>query len=320
MFILFSISQTLSHTHTHTQVHSVLVFTLPSVCVFYLFLYSLQLFSYRHGCYLGRLAFYLSFFLNTPFLSYSLPPSFSFLTLFFFLCFCLLLSFSLSFPTTPPSLSYLSVVLSLTHSVSFGLSSPAAPPSHSSFPLTLSLSLLSFLTQSISHSPFLSLPSSLASSITLFTHSPLTHSSFFLSVSPSLCLTALKAVIINYMVIRASRFPFSFLAPLFSAPPPPHTHTHNLFSFYFPCLCLSVSLSLSVAPSLFPLYMVVFLILNPYCVAFFFSRTNQGTSSLEVIMCVNDFLRTLHDSDLSILRHGKVTWANSSTKFPLINP
>ncbi len=265
------LSLRLSHTHTHTQVHSVLVFTLARVCVFYLFLYSLQLFSYRHGCYLGRLAFYLSFFLNTPFLSYSLPPSFSFLTLFFFLCFCLLLSFSLSFPTTPPSLFiFLLYSLSLTQFLSVSHPPLPLPPTLLSLSLFLYLSL-SFLTQSISHSPFLSLPS-----FTCFLNHPfsLTHS-FFLSVSPSLCLTALKAVIINYMVIRASRFPFSFLAPSLSAPSPPHTHTHNLFSFYFPCLCLSVSLSLSVAPSLFPLCMVVFLNLKSILCSFLFFKNKS---------------------------------------------
>ncbi len=237
-----------SLTHTHTQVHSVLVFTLPSVCVFYLFLYSLQLFSYRHGCYLGRLAFYLSFFLNTPFLSYSLPPSFSFLTLFFFLCFCLLLSFSLSFPTTPPSLFiFLLYSLSLTQFLS--VSHPPLPLP----PTLLSLSLFLYLSSlSLSLIPPSSLfLLSLASSITPF-HS-LTYS-FSLSVSPSLCLTALKAVIINYMVIRASRFPFSFLAPSLSAPPPPpHTHTQSLL-FLFP-LSLLVCLSFSVCCSL-PLSLV----------------------------------------------------------------
>ncbi len=235
-----------SLTHTHTQVHSVLVFTLASVCVFYLFLYSLQLFSYRHGCYLGRLAFYLSFFLNTPFLSYSLPPSFSFLTLFFF-------SVSVSslvsvFHSPQPRPLSLSFCCTLSHSLSFFRSliprCPSLPlffPSHSFF---ISLYLSSLSLSLIPPSSLFLL--SLASSITPF-HS-LTHS-FFLSVSPSLCLTALKAVIINYMVIRASRFPFSFLAPSLSAPspPPPHTHTHNLFSFYFPCLCLSVCCSLPLS-------------------------------------------------------------------------
>ncbi len=266
------LSLRLSHTHTHTQVHSVLVFTLPSVCVFYLFLYSLQLFSYRHGCYLGRLAFYLSFFLNTPFLSYSLPPSFSFLTLFFFLCFCLLLSFSLSFPTTPPSLFiFLLYSLSLTQFLSVSHPPLPLPPTLLSLSLFLYLSL-SFLTQSISHSPFLSLPS-----FTCFLNHPfsLTHLLFF-SVSFSLplsdCFKSSNYKLHGYQGIQV---PLLISCSLSLCTPPPHTHTHNLFSFYFPCLCLSVSLSLSVAPSLFPLCMVVFLNLKSILCSFLFFKNKS---------------------------------------------
>lgn len=156
-----------------------LVFTLASVFVFYLFLYSLQLSSYSHGCYLARLA------LSFVFLSFLFPPS------FFLISHPLLFSFLVSvFHSPHPSLSlFISLLYSLTHSVSLSLSSPAAPPSPSSFPLTLSLSLFIFLsslpslTQSLSLSlipqfpSFLSLPSftcflnhpfSLTHSLTLF--------------------------------------------------------------------------------------------------------------------------------------------------------
>lgn len=281
-FILY-----ISHSQTHTGSFNAI---LASVFVFFksifIFTSALLIQSRLLSCPTG--SFICLSVLTLLLFSFSLPPSFSFLSLS--------VSFLVSvFHSPHPSLTlYLSVVLSLTQLLL--VSHPPLPLPLPLLFLTLSLSLFIFLsslpslTQSISHPPVPLLP--LSSFFHLLPQSPFfTHSLtlFFLSVSPSLCLTALKAVIINDMVIRASRFPFSFLALSLSLCPPPH------FSFSFLCLCLSVSLLLfyscqSLTPS-FPCVCLFLLKLKSVFHGFQFS-TNQGTSSLEVIMYVNDFLST----------------------------
>ncbi len=266
------LSLRLSHTHTHTQVHSVLVFTLPSVCVF---IYFYIHFSSSHTGTAAILADWLFICL-------------SFLTLLFFPIPSLLLSHfspssffsvSVSFLVSvfhspqprPLSLSFCCTLSSLSFFRSLIPRCPSLPlffPSHSFF-ISLYLSSL----RSISHSPFLSLPS-----FTCFLNHPfsLTHLLFF-SVSFSLplsdCFKSSNYKLHGYQGIQVPLLISCSLS--LCTPPPPHTHTHNLFSFYFPCLCLSVFLSLSVAPSLFPLCMVVFLNLKSILCSFLFFKNKS---------------------------------------------
>lgn len=208
--------------------------------------------------------FHLSFCL-------SFHPPLLFIHYFLFshcLCFSFLslpLSFtvflvSVSLPTTPPL--YFSVVLSLFHSLFFCLSFPAPLPLL--FPHSFSLSVFIFLsslpsltnslTQSLSHPlplpPFPLFLSSITLALSLSPHSSLSLSLFF-------CLfLSLKAVIINDMVIRASRFPFSFLS-LFLSPPP--LSACLLYS------CQSPRLSRPPSPSLFAFVFISAFFKVPAC-------------------------------------------------------
>jgi len=196
--------------------------------------------------------FHLSFCLNTPSFSFCLPPSFSFLTLFFSLSFCLLLSFSLSLPTPLPHSLSLCCTLSLTQLLL--VSHPPLPLplpllslflSSPSFFISLYLSFLTPLPHSISHPPVPLLP--LSSFFHWLPQSPLfPHSLTLFSVCFSLplsdCFKSSNYKWHGYQGIQVPLLISPSLSLSLSLSPPPHTS----------CFLSSV-LQLSVSSSLFPL-------------------------------------------------------------------
>jgi len=253
----------LSNSQTHTGSFYASLYTSSRFLFISFFIYFYIHFSSPYtvtAAILPDWLFHLSFCLNTPSFSFCLPPSFSFLTLFFSLSFCLLLSFSLSLPTPLPHSLSLCCTLSLTQLLL--VSHPPLPLplpllflslflSSPSFFISLYLSFLTPLphsiTQSISHPPVPLLP--LSSFFHLLPQSPLfPHSLTLFSVCFSLplsdCFKSSNYKWHGYQGIQVPLLisPSLSLSLSLSLSPPPHTS----------CFLSSV-LQLSVSPSLFPL-------------------------------------------------------------------